>query len=140
MPRSKDKGKPEEFFDEILKLVSDGTSLKRACEQVGISRDTFNEHVKKNKDLSDRYACAREERGSSYADKIDDIEQKLLSGEVDSSTARVLIDSLKWKASKFNPQKFGDMMKTQMVDGEGKGINPFDEIYKAICKEKDYVR
>lgn len=30
--------------------------------------------------------------------------------------------------------------KTQFVDGDGNGINPFEMFYKALCEKKDWTR
>ena len=66
--------------------------------------------------------------------------RKLEAGEIDSATANVLINTEKWKASKFYPKMYGDRQQTQFVDDKGNGINPFDAFYKAVCEKKDYTR
>lgn len=132
--------KLDECYDDMLEEISGGKSLSVVCKERGIKRDVFYKYKDETEERKDKYTRACEQRGDSYADKIDEIEEKLLNGEIDSSTAKVLIDSQKWKACKFYPKMFGDMTKTQLVDDKGKGINPFDEIYKAICGEKDYTR
>lgn len=127
-------------FDDILDYIRNGGSLTQACKDNKIGKDAFYIYLRENPERQNQYTHAREGCGDFYFDEIGEIEKKLLNREIDASTARVLIDSLKWKACKLFPRAYGDMMKTQLVDGEGKGINPFDEIYKAICKDKDYVR
>ena len=51
---------------------------------------------------------AREDRGDTCTDKIEEYQRKLESGRIDAQTARVLIDTEKWKAGKFNQRMYGD--------------------------------
>lgn len=140
MKKTNKPQKKEIDVDKILSLISEGMSLTRACKLCGSNKDIFRARTLENEELARRYARAQEDRGNAYADKIDEIEEQLRRGEIDAQTARVLIDSQKWKACKFFPRMFGERVQTQFVDEKGNDKDPFDNFYKAVCEKKDYVK
>lgn len=129
----------DEVYFAACDLYANGESLKNACKANGISRIAFYERTKKNSELLNQYTRAREYAGDACLDKIHDFEEMLKAGQIDSSSANVLIQTEKWKAQKYYPKMYGDTVRTQMIDDSGKGINPFAELYKAICNKKDYT-
>lgn len=97
-----------ELFEELLQDISNGKSVYRACEERHLSPYSFREYVASDENIKAKYTQAREERGDRCLDKIEQYEEMLLQGSLDSATARVLIDTEKWKACKFYPKMFGD--------------------------------
>ena len=133
--------KKEDILKACLQICDDvqnGLSLVNACRKNNLSRSAFYEKLNCDENLANKYARARERSTDSMLDEFDALMKKLEAGEIDSSTARVLLDALKWKLSKFYPKMYGDMQKTQLVDENGS--NPFEIFYKAICEKKDYTR
>lgn len=129
----------EEVYNQILADIADGFSMRKACEKNGLAKQSFQEKLRRDEDFTAQYMRARQEAGDSCMDKIDDIEEMLKAGKIDSSSANVLIQTEKWKAQKYYPKMYGDTMRTQLIDDEGKSINPFAEFYKAVCDKKDYT-
>ena len=129
----------DDVYYQILADIADGYSMRKACEKNSVAKQSFQAKLKRDEAFAAQYACARQDAGDSCLDKIDEIEEMLKNGQIDSSTANVLINTEKWKASKFYPKMYSDTVRTQMIDDSGKGINPFESIYKAICENKDYT-
>jgi hypothetical protein len=45
-----------------------------------------------------------------------DVEAKVQSGTMDSHAARVVLDSMRWRASKLAPKVYGDRLDVQVSD------------------------
>lgn len=95
---------------EICTRVSNGENIR----QILLSKEkypnfqTFCNWKRKNPELLDLYARSRENKSEIVDSQIDEIMADLRNGKIDAPTARVLIDTLKWKAAKYYPKMFGD--------------------------------
>jgi hypothetical protein len=77
-----------------------------------------------------------QDKAESVDAQMDEIWDGCKNGLYDPATARLLIDTLKWKAGKYYPKMFGDKID-HTTDGEkiqstvivnlGSGLNP-DEV------------
>lgn len=76
----------------------------------------------------DQYACARESQGEADADRVGDVTQKVLDGELDPAAARVAIDALKWSAGKRLPKKYGDLSKVELSGPDGAPIQTENKV------------
>lgn len=140
-PKKKKVKIDEEVFTAICDDMADGMSVEEACANAGVIYRTFRRYVENaDEKICQAYTHAREWRGEACLMKIDSIMRKLEAGEIDSASANVLIQTEKWKASKFYPKMYSDTNRTQIVDDSGKAINPFDAFYKEVCDKKDYTR
>ena len=83
-------------MDKIFQYLRNGKSLYGACENVGISTNEFYSFLAKNEKFRDNYLSSM----ADYADKcVDDIKglvEELKKGEIDNSTAKLLIETTKW--------------------------------------------
>lgn len=106
-----------DFLDEILDDVVNGGSMKKACNSRGYTTQDFWNAADKDKtgEILGRYARAKEERGDSCLDKIEAYQQDLIAKKIDAQTARVLIDTEKWKAGKFYPNMYGDAVQNNTI-------------------------
>ena len=95
-------------FDDMMIDVGNGMSIVKACKDRGISTRSFYDLIETREDLKQTYTRAREDRGDTCTDKIEEYQKKLERGEIDAQTARVLIDTEKWKAGKFNQRMYGE--------------------------------
>lgn len=111
----------EELAAEICSLMAEGESLRAICALDGMpglstvmtwlgdeGKSTFRE----------QYARAQELRGERYAEKVAEVGEKALAGDVEANAARAAIDAFKWSASKFAPKRFGDKVAVTGADGE----------------------
>ena len=120
----------KELWEQVLEYVTNGNSVHKACEKMGTKDKYFFEFLKKNPDKEDDYIQAREARGDRCIDKIEELEQKLLNKEIDPMTARILIDTEKWKACKFYPKMYGEKQQVEL-----KATKSFAEFVKEINEE-----
>lgn len=98
----------QDNFDDIIDDVANGMSVVKACKDRNISTRSFYDYIETDEELKQTYTRAREDRGDTCTDKIEEYQRKLEHGEIDAQTARVLIDTEKWKAGKFNQRMYGD--------------------------------
>jgi len=119
-------GRPSEYnFElcaEICEHVADGLSIRKALKQSDKypSWATFRKWKFENAELLTQYTRAREDRADTKDDKIDDILEQLMAGEIDPQTAKVLIDTLKWQMGKENKNVYGDSSKVDVTSGGDK--------------------
>lgn len=110
----------EELAARILDAVANGSNLNRVtAEEWSPIRQTVYKWLRINADFRDNYARAREDRADWRADKIDDICEKVETGELDPQAARVIIDSLKWQAGKEKPKVYGDKVTNVQTGPDG---------------------
>jgi hypothetical protein len=67
--------------------------------------------LEQDKDFKAEYDIAIKCKSHALVDKIDTIDELLLSHEITAPEAKILSDNLKWKASRYFPASYGD--KTQ---------------------------
>lgn len=116
-------GRPTDYTDdiaqEILALISEGYSLRKACLHVGKPLKTVWAWMQKDEEFRNHYTRAKEESGDADQDKLDEIAEKVLTGEIDPQAARVAADIIKWSASKKKPKKYGDRIQQDVTMPEG---------------------
>lgn len=107
--------------DEICYQVAHGSNLHRLCE---IDADhkypdlrTVYRWLDTDVAFAQAYARARESRADARADRIDEISQQVIDGELDPQAARVVIDAEKWQAAHEQPRKYGDKIGVGQADG-----------------------
>lgn len=111
MPAPKGNDNASKFDIEkvyrICDMVADGANIKKACKENDISYNAFRDWRKDNEVVSNLYVKAVQDKGDSVDAEIDRILEMLEKGDVDASTANVMIQTYKWKASKYYPKMFG---------------------------------
>lgn len=123
-----------ELCIEICKRVSHGENIKTVLEsdERFPHFSTFCDWKREKAELSDLYARARENKAEMVDSEMDRIMADLESGKINPNAARVLIDTLKWKASKYYPKMYGDKLD---VTSDGQPIdNKFE--YTVVTNKK----
>jgi len=120
---------------EICNQVADGNNIKTilASKEEYPVFSTWCKWKRENQELSNLYVNSIQDKGESVDAQIDEIWQGCKNGLYDASIANVLIQTLKWKASKYYPKMFGDKIQqehsgevTTNVISLGNGIKPND--------------
>lgn len=102
----------QEIIQGFCRLIAAGLSVKKACIVDGMpAESTIFLWLYEDDDFSEHYARARERRADARAERIDDICQKVESGELKPDAARVIIDAEKWQAGKENAKRYGDRLQ-----------------------------
>lgn len=106
----------EEWAVDTCSSVAAGSNLTRLSKLPGgIPLSTMFYWLAEHPEFSERYARARELRADSRSDRIDDICEKVVSGELDPAAARVVIDAEKWQAGKERPARYGDRIEPSVT-------------------------
>lgn len=107
----------EKIQEHIVEEITKGRSLKKILdEDEGMpSRMTIYQWLNPEspyycKDFSYNYTHAREESADLDADKMEEIVEKVINGELTPDKARVAGDLLKWIAGKKKPKKYGNKL------------------------------
>ena len=96
--------------EEICAEVANGFTIKSVLG----SRDEYPNFTtwcrwkRDHTELSNLYTRSIQDKADSVEEEMEHIYDKIKSGEMDPSTGRLLLDTLKWKASKYYPKMFGD--------------------------------
>lgn len=94
-------------IDEVLKNVFEaircGNSLYGACVKYGITTKEFYNVLAENQDAKENYWLALADYADQCTDAIRGITANLKAGEIDNSTAKLLIETEKWLAQKACP-------------------------------------
>ncbi len=99
----------EEQVNKVIELMEQGTTENKACEIVGINRNTFRAAALRN-EVADNYARALAALAQDQVEKLEVTIQDMRSGKIDANMARVEVDARKWFASKFLPRRYGEKL------------------------------
>ena len=108
----------QELFAEIRK----GKSLYASCLKVGISSSEFYEVLASDEKLYDEYLLALSDYADLCMDEIRRIVQSLKDGDIDNSSAKLLIETEKWLAQKASPEPFGGKINNDFEEGECRAL------------------
>jgi hypothetical protein len=118
----------QEKADAVCLRVTNGESLRSACEAEGLTHPTFLRWCHEDKALSDQYTRARaigtDVEFEGLQDLADEPPEKTAAGNVDPGWVawqRNRIDVRKWALSKKAPKKYGDKIETTHELGESVG-------------------
>jgi len=111
-------------FQNVLSAISDGASLASACKPSGRpSKDTVLRRTKSDAEFSCRYEEAMAARAEVRVGQLVDVNDKLLKGEIDPSSARVVCENLRWLAGK-DSSRFADRQRTELTGRDGAPLLP----------------
>jgi hypothetical protein len=103
-------GRPKTITNEpqeVVELISSGMSVKKACDEVGMSHVHFYRMVNADIELCNQYARAMEQRADVIFDQILSISDND-DPDADVQRDRLKVDARKWVVSKMLPKKYGD--------------------------------
>lgn len=108
----------EEIENEICRRLADGQSLRRICTDPAMpGRTTVNEWLDRHVVFRTKCAKARAEGGDKLPDSMEDIEERVLKGELNPKAASVVLSSMQWRACKLFPKKYGNRVDLTSSDG-----------------------
>ena len=112
---AKKRGRPTTYnrkiADCILDRIVQGESVRGICRDDDMpNAGTVFRWLARHEEFSQQYARAKEESAEADQDRLDEIAEKVLDGELEPQAARVAADIIKWSASKKRPKKYGDRL------------------------------
>ncbi|MBO5037991.1 MAG: hypothetical protein J6C85_00835 [Alphaproteobacteria bacterium] len=105
-----------------------GCSLYAACLQAGMTTKVFYRKVAHDAEAMEEFRLAMADYADQCMDDIRKIVASLKAGEVDNSTAKLLIETQKWLALKASPENGGEM------SGAGKKEDGADGVEEIVVK------
>jgi len=118
---------------DICKEIANGANIKTVLASKSEYPDfsTWCRWKRENNELYNLYTKSIQDKADSVDAQLDEIWEGCRLGKYDPSTARVLIDTLKWKAAKYYPKMYGDKVQqehsgevTTNIISLGNGIKP----------------
>lgn len=108
----------DEVREDILQRVANGQSLRSACAVHNLVASAVIKACSKDPALGEQYARARDEGIDSQAEEMHDLEQRVLSGELDPNAFRAAMDARKWRLARQAPKKYGDKVQQEISGGD----------------------
>lgn len=130
MPMGRPSDYTPELADTICDLFATGVSMREVCEKEGMpSPSSVYLWLSKYEDFSDKYTRAKADGQEASLDDLDEIAEKVISGDIEPNAARVAADIKKWAIVKRNPKKYGE--KVDLNHG-GQSENPLTMLISEI--------
>lgn len=116
-------GRPSEYnfemCEKICEEVANGFNIKSvlASDESYPTFPTWCKWKREHTELFNLYVNSMQDKSESADEELDQIYSMLKSGELEPSTANVLIQTIKWRMAKWYPKMFGDKVQ-QEISGE----------------------
>lgn len=111
-----------EMCVEICSKVAEGFNIKTVLKGKNEypTFQTWCNWKREHNELFDLYTRSIQDKAESVDEEIDLIISEVRYGDLEPAQGRIIIDTLKWKASKYYPKMFGDKAQIEH-SGEIKG-------------------
>ncbi len=103
-----------EFWDKIFDGYAEFGSLPKMAKDIEVPYKKLYHKITTTPDLKERYDVARQAYAEMTVDEIKSINNKLEVGQLDPQTAKTLINSKQWIASKYSPIAYGERQTIDM--------------------------
>ena len=101
----------------VLAELQTGRSLRQVCKDEGMPDiKTIGRWLIADAAFAHKYARARTAQADVLFDRMEAVEEAVSAGTMDSHAARVVLDSMRWRASKLAPKVYGDRLDVQVTD------------------------
>jgi hypothetical protein len=105
------------IMDRIMAQLEIGRSLVQVCKDDGMpDRETVSRWMRDEPAYAAKYAQARAIQADTLFSEMADVEKAVSLGTMDSHAARVVLDSMRWRASKLAPKVYGDRLDVSVSD------------------------
>ena len=108
--------------DKIVKAITDGYSLYKACEDNKVSRATFYRHMGKDTQLNDVVKTAQRQAAEKALEELEEMYKDSLhkKKDYDPNVLRDYGNHVRWKVQKIIPERFGEAKhRTGVEIGDG---------------------
>jgi len=106
-----------QIMDQIMVQLELGRSLVQVCKEPGLpDRETISRWIRDEPGYAAKYAYARAMQADTLFSEMAEVEAKVQAGTMDSHAARVVLDSMRWRASKLAPKVYGDRLDVSVSD------------------------
>ncbi len=105
--------KSEDFWDKLFNSIATGMSLMEFCRLEDVKYTVVQGRMRNSPELAARLSRAREARALVHAEKMEELANKVESGELDPKRASVSLQARQWLASRMDSKQWGDLQKVQ---------------------------
>ncbi len=98
---------PQDKREAILRAVMEGSSLRAACRDMGVTRSEWYVDLAAEPEFADQYARATLIRADDHFDEM----MEIADGDGDPQRDRLRVDTRKWALARMNPRKYGDKVQ-----------------------------
>ena len=106
-----------EIQERVIAEIQTGRSLRQVCKDEGMPHfTTVLRWVASDADFAIKYTRARVAQADTLFDRMEEVEEQVSAGTMDSHAARVVLDSMRWRASKLAPKVYGDRLDVSVTD------------------------
>ena len=111
----------ESIKDEICTRIAGGESRRSICaeDHLPVMSTVLLWVVNDREGFSEHYHAAREAAGYAHADEALSLRNELRAGDLDPSTAKVILDALKWGAERMAPKKHSQRQEVDHSSSDG---------------------
>ncbi len=114
-------GRPTDYTEELAadfcSRIALGSSLRSVVSDSDMpTHQTIYNWLGKHSYFVEQYTRAKTDSADADADRIENIAEKVLTGEYEPQQARVAMDAYKWTAGKKRPKKYGDKQYIETKD------------------------
>ena len=107
----------EAIQTRFLAEIQAGRSLRQVCKDDGMPHAaTVMRWMQASPEFANKYTRARTAQADVLFDRMEAVEEAVSAGTMDSHAARVVLDSMRWRASKLAPKVYGDRLDVQVSD------------------------
>jgi len=127
---SKQPGRPtiytDELANEICERIAGGETLRSVCrdDRMPVVSTVLLWAVRNRSGFSEQYRAAREAQGYSDADRIRELVDMVIDGDIDPPNAKVAIDAYKWTAERNAPKVYGPKQSLDHTSSDGSMTPP----------------
>ena len=107
----------------VFEYVRQGCSLYGACKKAGLTTREFYQKISRDGEAKEDFLLALSDYADQCTDDIKALAASLKAGDIDNSTAKLLIETNKWLALKACPDE-----KSPMAAVEDDGAEKTTEI------------
>lgn len=106
-----------EIQEKLIAEIQTGRSLRQVCTDDGMPHfTTVLRWCSADGRFASKYAQARTAQADTLFDRMEAVEEAVTAGTMDSHAARVVLDSMRWRASKLAPKVYGDRLDVSVTD------------------------
>ena len=106
-----------EIQDRVVDAIQTGRSLRQVCSDDGMPNfRTVQRWIVSDGQFAVKYTRARVAQADTLFDRMEAVEEAVAAGTMDSHAARVVLDSMRWRASKLAPKVYGDRLDVSVSD------------------------
>ncbi len=113
MPRPVGSGRKSKYSATLVETIctrlEDGESIRMICAESAMpSWPAVRQWLSKYPAFRVAYGQARESQADAEFDRMRELEDRVLAGELNPNAARVVLDSMRYRCARLRPKVYGD--------------------------------